>query len=104
MCNTFGTKAKFYIVFRYFSLNRSMDIHSYTDHTSKIVSLCISPTRETFASGSSDGNVLIWDLRLKKCLQNHHFSLKNPVIAFDQKGLVIAIGTGSKHIDFFDTR
>lgn len=46
----------------------------------------------------------MWDLRLKKFLGNHQFSMKNPVIAFDQKGLVLAIGTGSKQIDFFDVR
>lgn len=47
---------------------------------------------------------MIWDLRLKKYRGNHKFSMKSPVIAFDQKGLVLAIGTGSKQIDFFDIR
>ena len=42
-------------------------IRYFTGHTKRVISLEMSPTDDTFMSGSLDNSVRLWDLRTPNC-------------------------------------
>lgn len=91
------------LIFRYLSLHEKRYIQYFTGHTKKVVSLSVSPITPTFASGSLDKTIRIWDLRTPLC-QNLMNVMGKPVVAFDPKGLVLAVGINSQILSIYDTR
>lgn len=75
-------------------------------HKSKVSDLQISPQSDTLLSSGHDG-IRIWDLGIPKCrgvIKNTSLAGKvDPVIAFDQAGLVFAIG-GNGIIALYDLK
>ncbi|KAG2285144.1 hypothetical protein Bca4012_034403 [Brassica carinata] len=39
----------------------------FKGHKDRVVSLCMSPINDSFMSGSLDGSVRLWDLRVNAC-------------------------------------
>ena len=85
------------------SLENGQYIRCFTGHTHDILNLSVSPIRNTFLTGATDGSIRLWDLRLPDCggvlsvPQDH-------IASFDPSGLSFAVGTNSKHVKLFDIR
>lgn len=63
----------------------------------------MSPTDDTFLSGSLDKQLRLWDLRSPNCQGLMHLTGK-PVAAFDPEGLIFAAGVSSEVVKLYDLR
>lgn len=88
---------------RHLSIQDNKYIRYFQGHTKKVTSLCMSPTDNTFLSGSLDNTIRIWDFRLSES----HGVVKingHPVAAFEPEGLIFAAGVNSEFINLYDLR
>ncbi|KAK2142897.1 hypothetical protein LSH36_900g00006 [Paralvinella palmiformis] len=88
---------------RYLSLHDNKYIRYFQGHTKKVVTLCMSPTDDTFLSGSLDKTIRLWDLRSPNCQGLMHLPGR-PVAAFDPEGLIFAAGINSESLKLYDLR
>ena len=44
-------------------------VQKFTDHTGDVMSVSVSPDKNTFVSGACDAHAKIWDIRSGKCVQ-----------------------------------
>ena len=72
-------------------------------HTKRVVTLCMSPTDDSFLSGSLDKTIRLWDLRSPNCQGLMQLSGR-PVAAFDPEGLIFAAGINSETVKLYDLR
>ncbi|XP_059099380.1 WD repeat-containing protein 82-like [Tigriopus californicus] len=88
---------------------RLLDVHEnkylqyFRGHSKKVVALCMSPTDDSFLSGSTDKTVRLWDLRSPTCQGLMHLAGR-PVAAFDPEGLIFAAGINSESVKLYDLR
>ena len=63
----------------------------------------MSPTDDTFLSGSLDKTLRLWDLRSPNCQGLMHLAGK-PIAAFDPEGLIFSVGTNNESIKLYALR
>ncbi|ODM90377.1 WD repeat-containing protein 82 [Orchesella cincta] len=88
---------------RYLSLHDNKYLRYFPGHGGKVTTLCMSPTDDTFLSGSLDKTLRLWDLRSSNCQGLMHLQGK-PVAAFDPEGLIFAAGVNNESIKLYDLR
>lgn len=88
---------------RYLSLHDNKFIRYFSGHTKRVNSLAMSPSDDTFISGSLDSSVRLWDLRSPNCVGIMQVQGK-PVVAFDPEGLVFAVGVHSEQVKLYDLK
>lgn len=88
---------------RYLSLHDNKYVRYFQGHTAKVVTLCMSPSDDTFISGSLDRTIRLWDLKSPNCLGLMHLTGR-PVAAFDPEGLIFAAGINSESIKLYDLK
>jgi COMPASS component SWD2 len=78
----------------------------FRGHTKKVVSMDLSPQDDTFLSAGLDNTVRLWDLRSQNCvgLMNILASGGRPQVAFDQGGVIFAVGMHSNVIRLYDLK
>ncbi|KAK6928377.1 WD40 repeat [Dillenia turbinata] len=88
---------------RYLSMYDNRCLRYFKGHKQRVVSLCMSPTNDSFMSGSLDHTVRMWDLRVNAC-QGILRLRGRPSVAYDQQGLVFAVAMEGGAIKLFDSR
>jgi COMPASS component SWD2 len=88
---------------RYLSLHDNKYLRYFPGHTRPVTTLCMSPTDDTFLSGSADKTLRLWDLRSPNCQGLMHL-LGRPVAAFDPEGLIFAAGVNNESVKLYDLR
>eukprot|EP00164_Ancoracysta_twista_P018016 GFYU01030951.1.p1 GENE.GFYU01030951.1~~GFYU01030951.1.p1 ORF type:complete len:328 (-),score=66.53 GFYU01030951.1:330-1313(-) len=81
---------------RYLSLHDNSYLRYFKGHRDRVVSLAMSPIRDTFMSGSLDGTVRLWDCRVSQAtglLRTD--SGRRSCVAYDHEGLVFALTVGT---------
>ncbi|KAL0774092.1 hypothetical protein Bca101_039243 [Brassica carinata] len=66
----------------------------FKGHKDRVVSLCMSPINDSFMSGSLDGSVRLWDLRVNACQVRFQFT----------KSLRLPYGISLNVLEFFNCR
>ncbi|OZJ03794.1 hypothetical protein BZG36_03002 [Bifiguratus adelaidae] len=79
---------------RYLSLHDNKYIRYFRGHKKRVTALEMSPADDQFLSASLDNTVRLWDLRSNTC-QGMINTPGRTNIAFDQAGLIFALGVGS---------
>src|SRR3990167_212770 len=76
-----------------------------------VVSLSMSPSDDSFISGSYDGTVRMWDLRANTCqgllrMRDDKTNLLGHAVAtsFDPEGLIFAVAMGNNLIKLYDIK
>lgn len=70
-------------------------------HTARVTKIAVNPKNDTMLSAAQDKEIRLWDLRVPQCqavLQAHC----QPTVAFDQQGLVFAVGLDNGSIKLYD--
>lgn len=88
---------------RYMNLRDNKYIQYFDGHAKKVVSLCLSPTENSFISCSLDKTLRLWDLRLPDCQSTLHL-FGQPTAAYDPDGIIFAVGVNSEYVKLFDVR
>ena len=80
-------------------------MQKFTDHTGDVMSVSVSPDKNTFVSGACDAHAKIWDIRSGKCVQTFagHESDINAVQYFPN-GLSFGTGSDDATCRLFDIR
>jgi len=96
---------------RYLSLHDNRYLRYFKGHRDRVVSLSMSPVDDRFLSGSLDGTVRLWDLRVNGCqgmlrLGQDEAGAGGQAVAtaFDPEGLVFAVAAGHNHVKLYDAR
>jgi len=87
---------------RYLSLHDNQYLRYFAGHKNKVVSLDLNPLDDQFISGAVDDTVRLWDVRSPNCVGSLSITGR-PVVAFDPKGLIFAVGLESKTLKLYDT-
>ena len=90
-------------IIRYLNVGENKYISYFRGHSKRVVTLCMSPTDESFLSGSLDKTIRLWDLRSANCQGLMHLAGR-PVAAFDPEGLIFAAGINSESVKLYDLR
>ena len=90
-------------IIRYLNVTQNKYISYFRGHSKRVVTLCMSPTDESFLSGSLDKTIRLWDLRSANCQGLMHLAGR-PVAAFDPEGLIFAAGINSESVKLYDLR
>jgi len=90
-------------IIRYMSVKENKYIRYFGGHDKKVVTLAMSPTDDTFLSGSMDKSIRLWDLRSNHC-QGLMKLTGRPVASFDPEGLIFAAGINSESVKLYDLR
>jgi len=88
---------------RYLSLHDNKYLRYFPGHMKKVTTLCMSPTDDSFLSGSLDKTLRLWDLRSPNCQGLMHVNGK-PVASFDPEGLIFAVGVNNDSVKLYDLR
>lgn len=80
-------------------------VQKFTDHTGDVMSVAVSPDKNTFVSGACDAHAKLWDIRSGKCVQTFtgHESDINAV-QFFPNGLAFGTGSDDASCRLFDIR
>eukprot|EP00041_Stephanoeca_diplocostata_P014743 m.277671 g.277671 ORF g.277671 m.277671 type:complete len:321 (+) comp19785_c0_seq1:304-1266(+) len=88
---------------RYLSLHDNKYIRYFPGHKDQVTSLSMSPLNDQFLSASRDTSVRLWDVRSQNC--NGVLQARAPTTgAFDNAGVVFAVGLGGNAIKLYDAR
>ncbi len=90
-------------IIRYLNVENNSYISYFRGHSKRVVTLCMSPTDDSFLSGSLDKTIRLWDLRSNNC-QGLMQLQGRPVAAFDPEGLIFAAGVNSESVKLYDLR
>jgi COMPASS component SWD2 len=90
-------------IIRYLNIHENKYIQYFRGHNKKVVTLCMSPTDDSFLSGSLDKTIRLWDLRSANP-QGLMNLAGRPVAAFDPEGLIFAAGINSESVKLYDLR
>jgi len=90
-------------IIRYLNVAQNKYLSYFRGHSKRVVTLCMSPTDESFLSGSLDKTIRLWDLRSANCQGLMHLAGR-PVAAFDPEGLIFAAGINSESVKLYDLR
>ena len=90
-------------IIRYLNVGENKYISYFRGHNKRVVTLCMSPTDDSFLSGSLDKTIRLWDLRSANCQGLMHLAGR-PVAAFDPEGLIFAAGINSESVKLYDLR
>ena len=90
-------------IIRYLNVAQNKYLSYFRGHSKRVVTLCMSPTDESFLSGSLDKTIRLWDLRSANC-QGLMQLAGRPVAAFDPEGLIFAAGINSESVKLYDLR
>ena len=90
-------------IIRHLDVTHNKYLSYFRGHTKRVVTLCMSPTDESFLSGSLDKTIRLWDLRSVNCQGLMHMAGR-PVAAFDPEGLIFAAGINSESVKLYDLR
>jgi len=90
-------------IIRYLNVEKNQYIQYFRGHTKRVVALSMSPTDDSFLSGSLDKTIRLWDLRSANC-QGLMQLAGRPVAAFDPEGLIFAAGINSESVKLYDLR
>ncbi|KAJ3067906.1 hypothetical protein HK102_007308, partial [Quaeritorhiza haematococci] len=89
---------------RYLSFHDNKYIRYFRGHKGRVTSLEMSPLDDQFLSGAHDDSVRLWDLRTPTCAGVLSIQgLGRPCVAFDQGGIIFAVGT-QKAIRLYDIK
>ena len=88
---------------RYWSLHDNAFLRYFRGHRLRVHSLAVSPVNDAFLSGSHDGTVRLWDLRVAACQGVLH-RRGRPSAAYDPQGLIFAVACAGGEIKLFDSR
>lgn len=88
---------------RYHSLHDNSYLRVFRGHQLPIHNLELSPVSDTFLSSSQDKTVRMWDIRQETSVALVRTS-QNPVVAFDNEGLIFGIGASRTSLKLFDIR
>ena len=90
-------------IIRYLNVGENKYISYFRGHTKRVVALSMSPSDDSFLSGSLDKTIRLWDLRSNNC-QGLMQLAGRPVAAFDPEGLIFAAGINSESVKLYDLR
>ncbi|PSC71591.1 CBL-interacting kinase 32 [Micractinium conductrix] len=88
---------------RYHDLHANRFLRYFRGHTGRVTTLAMSPRSDVFLSAAEDKQVRLWDLRVNGCqalLQTPGL----PTTAFDEQGLVFAVGAERGVVKLYDAR
>merc|ERR1740124_542483 len=88
---------------RYHSLHDNSYLRRFEGHQAPITNLMMSPISDEFLTASLDKTVRLWDLRQQKAVAVVRCA-QQPVCAFDNEGLIFAIGASRTSLKLFDLR
>ncbi|GBF90019.1 hypothetical protein Rsub_02725 [Raphidocelis subcapitata] len=88
---------------RYLSVESNQYHQYFEGHQARVTCVDMSPKNDTFLSAGQDRTVRLWDLRTPIC-QAVLSAPAQPVAAFDQQGLVFAVGADSGVVRLYDAR
>ena len=107
-------------VIRYLSLHENKYIRYFTGHKSRfassrgpsrpypprtrVTSIDISPSEDSFLSSSLDGTARLWDARSANCQGVLHCGEGQSLATYDPKGVVFAIGSNPSTVSLYDAR
>lgn len=80
-------------------------ITEFTDHNGDVMSVSISPDKNTFVSGACDASAKFWDIRTGKCtqtFQGHESDINS--VCFFPNGLSFGTGSDDASCRLFDIR
>jgi COMPASS component SWD2 len=98
---------------KYWSIYDNKIIHNFGGHNDLINSIEVSPKTDMFLSTARDKHMLIWDLRLRRCLGRCEYrDGSGPgIVSFDPSGAIFSLvypvlqaGETKNYIKLFDTR
>jgi len=89
---------------RYLSLHDLRYLRYFKGHRKAVVSMAMSPASDHFTSGSLDGTVRFWDVRVPQCQGLIRTRARRPVVAYDPAGAVFAAGVGENTVKLYDVR
>jgi len=88
---------------RYHSLYDNSYLRQFRGHQLPITNVQISPVSDTFLTSSLDKTVRLWDIRQETAVALVR-TKQNPVVAFDNEGLIFGIGASRTSLKLFDIR
>lgn len=88
---------------RYHSLHDNSYLRTFRGHQLPINNLVLSPISDTFLTSSKDQTVRMWDIRQEGAVALVRVKHK-PTVAFDNEGLIFAIGASRSSLKLFDIR
>eukprot|EP00124_Ichthyophonus_hoferi_P000959 Ihof_evm6s42 gene=Ihof_evmTU6s42 len=89
---------------RYLSLHDNMYMRYFTAHKGKVVCLKVNPVDDKFLSTSTDGTLRLWNINSTSCLGRLCLTEgRKLVAAWDNFGVIFALGIDSKTIKIYDT-
>ena len=105
-----GSKNEWDHTLRYLSLHDNSYIRYFKGHRAVVTSLDLSPTDDSFLSGSQDGSVRLWDVRSSECQGFLRLPPgATPAVAYDPEGILFGVAvanpsTGQHAIKLYDVR
>lgn len=88
---------------RLLDLEKMNYIRYFSGHTEKVIALCVSPTDNSFLSGSVDNTIRLWDFYSASAKGLMTFDSR-PVFNYDPDGVIVAVGINSESINLYDMR
>ncbi|RUS19682.1 WD40-repeat-containing domain protein [Endogone sp. FLAS-F59071] len=88
---------------RYLSLHDNKYIRYFKGHCNRVVALEFSPVDDGFLSAAIDDTVRLWDLRSSAC-QGLIKIRGRPTVAFNETGVVFALGLESNTLKLYDLK
>lgn len=86
-------------------IERAKPITVFSGHTGDVMSLSLSPDKETFVSGACDSTAKLWDMRDGKCKQTFHgHEADINTIQFFPSGYAFGTGSDDTTCRLFDIR
>eukprot|EP00049_Salpingoeca_infusionum_P008933 m.148410 g.148410 ORF g.148410 m.148410 type:complete len:339 (+) comp14177_c3_seq1:316-1332(+) len=86
-------------------IERGIPVTVFTGHTGDVMSLSLSPDKQTFVSGACDATAKLWDMRDGKCKQTFEgHSLDINAVNFFPSGFAFGTGSDDKTCKLFDIR
>ena len=88
---------------RYHSIHDNAYIRLFEGHNNQITKISMCRINDSFMTSSLDKTVRLWDLKSPQCVGIIKCEAR-PNCAFDNEGMVFAIGTGDNKLKLYDAR